>query len=524
MSVPILEKIRSTDNLPSLPVVALEVLRLTRSDNASAAEIAQAIEYDPALASKILKVANSSLFGMPRQISSLRQAMTILGLRTVKVMALTFSLADAMQGKVPGAFDYQLFWRRSLTNAVAARLLAEHIHCPQPDEVFVTALLCDVGMLAAFHADDATYRALLAEFESSHQQIHALEQRFFGADHQLFSSHLLDTWGLPERMVKAVASHHAPLEEIRNTAPEDHLVRVVVAAGMIGEVFCSPGGAALLHQVTVQIPEILPVSQVSLHGMLQLLHKQVQETASKWAIDIGVARSYKEIQAEAVVELAKLTMAAELERAQLAVREQQLHVENKDLARKASTDGLTGIANRLAMEQHLQEVCGKVVAEDRTVGMLLLDIDRFKKLNDTFGHQVGDTALRLLGDRLRQLNDSNIFTARYGGEEFAIIVLDTPLNQLRGLAEKIRMEIQQIRIPFKDRQIAITVSIGGAVIEKTSPDPSPAGLIALADKFLYQAKETGRNRAICGEAAPATARPATAAPAIATRPLTASAR
>ncbi len=93
MSIAILEKLRSAENLPSLPVVALEVLRLARSETASAAEIARTIEHDPALASKVLKVANWPCSDVPPDLVG-AAAMRILGLRTVKVMALTFSLTD----------------------------------------------------------------------------------------------------------------------------------------------------------------------------------------------------------------------------------------------------------------------------------------------------------------------------------------------------------------------------------------------------------------------------------------------
>lgn len=509
-----LEKIRACDNLPSLPVVAVEVLKLVRSEDASAAEIARVIEHDPALASKLLKVANSAMFGMPRQICSVQQAMVVLGTRTVKVMALTFSLAEAVQGNERADFDYQTFWRRSLTSAVAGRLLAKQTRQAHPDEVFVMALLSDIGMLAAFHADPEAYRAVLAECEAGLQPIHVVEYKHFGATHSAFSSHLLDTWGLPEVMIAAIARHHQdPPEMLATGVPVDAATRCVAAAAMIGDLFCSPGGAGELPRISAQIPPLLGISDADLQQTLHVLQKQVQEAASVWAIDIGKARSYKDIQAEAVVQMAKLTMAAELERAQLAVREQELHSQNRTLARKAATDGLTGIANRVALEEHLAEACSTLIPEGRSVGMLLMDLDRFKKLNDTFGHQAGDNALRLMGDCLRGLDDERCLTARYGGEEFALVLLDATQDELRDLAEEIRLRVQRMRIPVKEREIGITVSIGVGLIHRSCGEATPAGLIARADRCLYQAKETGRNRVSCGEA-----RTASEAPSAESRP------
>ena len=149
MGAEILERIRAIEELPSLPAVAVEVLRLTQSENASVAQIAQVIQRDPALTCKLLKTANSSLFGMPRTISSVQQAMMVLGLRTVKVLVLGFSLVEAMNGEKSGQFDYVAYWRRSLTTAIAARLLAEKHNRDLADEAFVSGLLCDIGIMAA---------------------------------------------------------------------------------------------------------------------------------------------------------------------------------------------------------------------------------------------------------------------------------------------------------------------------------------------------------------------------------------
>src|SRR4029078_10488211 len=135
-----LEKVRQADNLPSLPAVAMQVLKMTQADDCSVAEIARVIQQDPALTGRLLKIVNSSLFGLSRKISSLPQATVVLGLRTVKVMVLSFSLVDTMQKRRPGGFDYAGYWRRSLTTAVASRLLAERVRRPLTDEAFVCGL------------------------------------------------------------------------------------------------------------------------------------------------------------------------------------------------------------------------------------------------------------------------------------------------------------------------------------------------------------------------------------------------
>src|SRR5205814_1189645 len=119
----------------------------------------------------------------------------------------------------------------------------------------------------------------------------------------------------------------------------------------------------------------------------------------------------------------------ELERSQTAQREQTARREvevlsdcNARLTHEASTDALTGVANRGALDARLREFCNAARNSGETPGLLLLDVDRFKRLNDTCGHPSGDEALRQIGACLKQLAGDALFAARYGGEEFAIVV------------------------------------------------------------------------------------------------------
>ena len=135
------EAIKSADRLPSLPSVAIEVLRLTRDDDADIKELAQAIEMDPALATKMLKLANSPSYRRGAEITTLLRACNVLGMKTVKLMALSFSLKSALptSGDAKG-FDYTLYWRRSLTTAVAARGLGRLTKSRCADEAFLCGI------------------------------------------------------------------------------------------------------------------------------------------------------------------------------------------------------------------------------------------------------------------------------------------------------------------------------------------------------------------------------------------------
>jgi diguanylate cyclase (GGDEF)-like protein len=166
----------------------------------------------------------------------------------------------------------------------------------------------------------------------------------------------------------------------------------------------------------------------------------------------------------------------------------------------ASHDGLTSLYNRRAFNDFLERA---VAREDRQGGhfaLLLLDIDRFKKLNDTYGHPAGDAALRHTAQLLtHQLRKSDL-AARFGGEEFAVLLASTDHAGAHHLAEKVRAEVEHGRLVYDGARLGVTVSIGVAVWPADGRDPG--ALVAAADRALYAAKESGRNRVVAASTAP----------------------
>jgi diguanylate cyclase (GGDEF)-like protein len=174
---------------------------------------------------------------------------------------------------------------------------------------------------------------------------------------------------------------------------------------------------------------------------------------------------------------------------------ERLRQANGLLEAQAMTDQLTGLANRRSFDAALAAETQRAIRARQPLSLLLLDIDRFKLLNDKVGHQAGDGCLAAvaaaLADTVRDATDT---VARYGGEEFAVILPFTDASNARVVAEKLRTTVELLRWEYaRGRSMPLTVSIGGATVV---PERGfePAELIALADKALYAAKEAGRNR------------------------------
>ncbi len=162
----------------------------------------------------------------------------------------------------------------------------------------------------------------------------------------------------------------------------------------------------------------------------------------------------------------------------------------------AVTDGLTGLHNRRYLDSHLGALFAEEGVRGRALATLILDIDRFKSINDTFGHEAGDEVLRAFADRVRQHTRPIDIVARYGGEEIVVILPDTGLTEARAIAERIRERIEATPFPVlrQTRALTVTVSIGVAV--RGAHDGSPGDMLRRADEGLYEAKATGRNRVV----------------------------
>jgi two-component system cell cycle response regulator len=160
----------------------------------------------------------------------------------------------------------------------------------------------------------------------------------------------------------------------------------------------------------------------------------------------------------------------------------------------ALTDSLTGLHNRRYMEAHLGNLAQRATHSDRTMALLMIDIDRFKQVNDTYGHPIGDQVLRTVAERLQHSVRPFDTVARWGGEEFMVVMPEADEKIGRVVGERLRSKVEQapITVTHSAGSLSITISIGVAASKPNGFDPH--ALIREADAALYRAKETGRNR------------------------------
>lgn len=162
-----------------------------------------------------------------------------------------------------------------------------------------------------------------------------------------------------------------------------------------------------------------------------------------------------------------------------------------EMERLAKTDGLTGLLNRRSLFEVATQEFSRARRYNRIISILMLDIDHFKRINDTYGHPVGDAVIQEVASILKETLRETDFIGRYGGEEFAVILPETTLEQASEVAERIRYRIHEQTITNEFNSLQVTVSLGIATLKAEMN--SVEEMLKQADQALYQAKSNGRN-------------------------------
>jgi len=170
---------------------------------------------------------------------------------------------------------------------------------------------------------------------------------------------------------------------------------------------------------------------------------------------------------------------------------ESLSARSQNFERAALTDALTGMQNRRYFDDALKEYLGEFRRVERPVGLMIVDLDHFKQINDAYGHDVGDEVLRAVGTCLKDMTRYHDVVARLGGEEFAVVAPNMDMDNMMRFAERIRKAIGGMAIVSGNVRLKVTASVGLAVWDRKE---NADGLFRRADQQLYQAKKTGRNR------------------------------
>jgi len=487
-----------TLRFPTPPNIALRLLETLRKSDCSINDVAGIIQYDPALAVKVLMAANSNIYTMPSKTARIESAVTILGAHVVKNIALSFSLVDNQSPYPENSFDLYYFWRRAITAATSAEFISHHLKIDE-DDVFVTALLQDLGALILFCRYPAEYSLLISEKNRTRIPLEILEKRKFGFTHQELGSEFLKVWGLPENVSVPIRYHH----DYRDVPdPFKTSARILYLSNAFSSLFNDSESCEKIQFFAGIIRNDMGISDQTLESLVDNAADRVIEVCSMFEIPYGDMQPASRLLQEANEELSSMNLSYEtllarykMEKEQSEKLAKELQEANLKLMEVSVQDPLTGLYNRCYAFAFLDSEIERVTRYGGIFSILIFDIDHFKKVNDTFGHISGDLVLKAIGNRVKARKRSTDIIARYGGEEFLMVLPQTDRGHAVAFAERLRTEIEHMETHIGDTQVKVTVSIGVATY---NPQASLTvnEFVSQADGAMYKAKRRGRNRVV----------------------------
>ncbi|MDD5087844.1 MAG: HDOD domain-containing protein [bacterium] len=203
---------QQVESIPPLPIIIAHALELTEDDDLSVLSLAHALEADPALTSRLLRVANSAFYGLTQRVYTVRDAIQIIGFEEVRSLALTATVVGGLWVD-DELFHRQRFWRHSLRCGLFARIIAIRLRYSKPEVVFTLGVLHDIGRAAMIRNDAEAYRRTVSLMSGEGVVLWKAERRVFGFDHADVGAAMAGKWNLPSSFVSGIRHHHQPNEQ-----------------------------------------------------------------------------------------------------------------------------------------------------------------------------------------------------------------------------------------------------------------------------------------------------------------------
>jgi len=481
-------------NFPSPPGVATHIIELARDPDIEMGKVAKALSMDSALSTKVLRIANSPLYAQRRKSENLRQALVVLGLNATLTLALSFSLVKSLRTGKANGIDYPLYWRRALVAATAARALADAMHQSLAEEIFLAALLQDVGMLALDQAVPDLYRGT-ESVQRDHSALAAHEKKLLQTDHAAVGAWLMKNWNLPPRLCRSI--EHSHRVELQVTADSGQIFeRCVALSGPVADLFLRDPQNRQFAETALAAERSLGMDKMAFGQVLGTIGSMLPETEAIFETDL-ISNQHPELileQAREALMLRNLFALREINTLRTVVEGSS--ARTLELEEETRRDAMTGVYNRAYLDQVLAREFEHSTRHKWPLSVAFADLDNFKSVNDRFGHQAGDRILQATARILRGNTRESDLIARYGGEEFVVVLPATDAETAQSICERIVAAFQSTGHMIGSEHAKVTISIGCATHGPQISFANVADFVKAADQALYTAKLRGRNRIV----------------------------
>ncbi|MDJ0841620.1 MAG: HDOD domain-containing protein [Acidobacteriota bacterium] len=273
------EIVAKTGDLPTLPHVATKVMRMVSDPDTSAKDIQEAIITDQGMTGQILKISNSAMFGMKREVKTLTHAIMLLGFDTIRSIVVAAATKNLYQRKGSSGFKEKLIWENSIGSALIARGVAEQFSNIDKEEAFIGGLMHNLGKTVLNARFNEQYSQIMATAYNDERPIHEIEMEELGFSHAELGSCIIKQWNLSDSLVHAIKFYLEP-----EKAPKEH--RMLTAIISISDRFCKDLGLGvakptpLEEQDLTNVRSILNLSEEKLDRWREIIHKKMEKDSA----------------------------------------------------------------------------------------------------------------------------------------------------------------------------------------------------------------------------------------------------
>ena len=498
-------KIDSLSYLPTTAAVAMKFIELGKNKDAEPADYAKVIGADSSLSSKLLALANSPWFGVRNKVTSVKLAVNLLGLSTVRTLAISYCMAGLHNGLRLKPADSRMFWEASLCRAVAARQCAMMIDPATADEAFVGGMFQDFALPIMYAVASEPVLEILKDPKITRQEQLQRERDLCRLDHCEIGRILAQKMELPEVFVDSVAFHHR-LDKLTDFMEKESLGKAIYASSLFPPLLQAWNRQDadelcrfLVEQCQVKTDEVGTFFwkvQEEFNQMYRYFEGSGDSDSRLAELLIEASRE----EADNTTALVRTVTELMQDAAKMGIEVSQLIQDHSKLEDKAVRDPLTGLLNREGLSSRAANLLAMAARYKVGFAVTIFDVDKFKTINDQLGHEFGDRALKLIADRITEVTRQQDVAARLGGDEFVMMVYDCPETNATQVVQRILDHVAAQPIGKGKRTAQVFLSAGLLYLGPSAETRSLDVLFAEADKLMYLAKQSGGNR-ICSKTA-----------------------
>ncbi len=508
--------------LYSLPAVAMEVVELTNRPHIDTQDLKECLEKDPALTCKVLRVVNSSLFGLSGEVADLNQALALIGTKPLRLLVLGFSLPDELFVSVASE-QLAWYWTNTLTRAVAARLLSERLWDRPGDEAFIAGLLQDIGVLALLQELGTSYAQFLSGVIKEQGSLASLEQETLGFDHMELSASLLTHWQLPSKLTEAIALPKVVNRLARLPSPEGDLPQILHLAELLSQLV-GQRRLCVLPELVEAGEAYRGMTKPMLTELVEQLQPQVDMLGEVLSLNLPDDRDYMQVLLEAHGQMALLAedMAGPLDEAcqhLLAESEalsdtmrsflkdpketeslpeaskhwDQQHAAHERTAGEQATASTqeSQALHKGVLLQRLAMVASRCRARREELCLLLVDVDPSRSLSRLETKEALQQARQAFDEAHHGYQGGNGMLLAIDHSQLAWVLGNCDRRQAVAVAGEMIAQLQNDEYDRADRLFLPAVGVGIAAVSAVPKNFSPTRLVESAERCLYAARSCG---------------------------------